>query len=86
TGVSSRDLTVAAVESMGGRPLPGFGEIYRTVSFQEIGPLAWLSRAGLYLVRSKPVFTLPGSERAVRTALEALLLPAVQHLIEELER
>ncbi len=86
TGVSSRDLTVAALEAMGGKPLDGFGQIYRMVSFNEVGPLAWLSRAGLYLVKNKPVFALPGSERAVRTGIEKLLLPAVQHLVEELER
>ena len=86
TGVSSRDLTIAAIEVMGGKPLEGFGQLYRTLSFQEIGPLAWLSRSGLYLVKGKPVFALPGSERAVRTGIEKLLLPAVQHLIEELER
>jgi molybdenum cofactor biosynthesis protein B len=86
TGVSSRDLSVAALEVMGGKPHDGFGQLYRVVSFQEIGPLAWLSRAGMYLVKGKPVFALPGSERAVRTAIEKLILPAVQHLIEELER
>jgi molybdenum cofactor biosynthesis protein B len=86
TGVSSRDLTVGALEVMGGKPLDGFGQLYRTVSLAEIGPLAWLSRAGLYLIKNKPVFALPGSERAVRTALEKLMLPAVQHLVEELER
>ena len=86
TGVSSRDLTVTALEAMGGRPLEGFGQIYRVVSYEEIGPLAWLSRAGLYLLRGKPVFALPGSERGVRTGLRTLVLPAVQHLVEELER
>ncbi len=86
TGVSSRDLTVAALEAMGGRRIEGFGDLYRTLSFQEVGPLAMLSRASLFLVRDKPVFALPGSERAVRTALEKLVIPAVQHLIEELER
>ena len=86
TGVSSRDLTVTALEAMGGRRLDGFGDLYRTLSFQEVGPLAMLSRASLFLVRDKPVFALPGSERAVRTALEKLVIPAVQHLIEELER
>jgi molybdopterin adenylyltransferase len=86
TGVSSRDLTVGALEAMGGRKLEGFGDLYRMLSFQEVGPLAMLSRATLFLVRDKPVFALPGSERAVRTALEKLVLPAVQHLIEELER
>jgi molybdenum cofactor biosynthesis protein B len=86
TGVSSRDLTVTALEAMSGRRLEGFGDLYRTLSFQEVGPLAMLSRASLFLVRDKPVFALPGSERAVRTAMEKLVLPAIQHLIEELER
>ncbi len=86
TGVSSRDLTVTALESMGGKRIDGFGELYRSVSFQEVGPLAIISRAGLYLVEGKPVFALPGSERAVRTALEKLILPAAIHLVEELER
>ena len=86
TGASSRDLTVNALETMGGRKLEGFGEIYRSISFQEVGPLAIISRAALYVIQGKPVFALPGSERAVRTALEKLILPAVQHLVEELER
>ncbi|HTZ61266.1 MAG TPA: molybdopterin-binding protein [Thermoplasmata archaeon] len=86
TGVSSRDLTVNALETMGGKRIDGFGELYRSVSFQEVGPLAIISRAGLYLVSGKPVFALPGSERAVRTALERLILPAAIHLVEELER
>jgi molybdenum cofactor biosynthesis protein B len=86
TGVSSRDLTVNALEGMGGRPLDGFGQLYRGLSYSEVGALAMLSRATLFLVRGKPVFALPGSERAVRTAIEKLILPAVQHLVEELER
>ncbi|HTW40446.1 MAG TPA: molybdopterin-binding protein [Thermoplasmata archaeon] len=86
TGVSSRDLTVNALETMGGKKLEGFGEIYRSVSYQEVGPLAIISRAALYLLHGKPVFALPGSERAVRTALEKLILPAAIHLVEELER
>ena len=86
TGASSRDLTVNALEAMGGRRLDGFGELYRSISFQEVGPLAMISRAGLYVVQGKPIFALPGSERAVRTALERLILPASVHLVEELER
>ncbi len=86
TGASSRDLTVNALEAMGGRRLDGFGELYRALSFQEVGPLAMISRAGLYVVQGKPVFALPGSERAVRTAFERLILPASIHLVEELER
>jgi molybdopterin adenylyltransferase len=86
TGVSSRDLTVNALETMGGKRLEGFGELYRSLSFQEVGPLAMISRAALFLVSGKPVFALPGSERAVRTAFEKLILPATIHLVEELER
>jgi molybdopterin adenylyltransferase len=86
TGASSRDLTVNALETMGGRRLDGFGELYRALSFQEVGALAIISRAGLYVLQGKPVFALPGSERAVRTAVESLILPAVIHLVEELER
>ncbi len=86
TGVSSRDLTVATLEAMGGKRLEGFGELYRSLSFSEVGPLAMISRAGLFLIRGKPVYALPGSERAVRTAFEKLILPACIHLVEELER
>ncbi len=86
TGVSSRDLTVGALEAMGGRKLEGFGELYRSISFGEVGPLAMISRASLFVLHGKPVYALPGSERAVRTALEKLILPASIHLVEELER
>jgi molybdopterin adenylyltransferase len=86
TGASSRDLTVNALEAMGGRVLSGFGEIYRSLSYQEVGALATISRATLFVIRGKPVFALPGSERAVRTAIEKLILPASIHLVEELER
>jgi molybdopterin adenylyltransferase len=86
TGASSRDLTVNALEAMGGRKLEGFGELYRSLSFQEVGPLAMISRAALFVIQGKPVYALPGSERAVRTAFERLILPATIHLVEELER
>ncbi|MEM0128998.1 MAG: MogA/MoaB family molybdenum cofactor biosynthesis protein [Thermoplasmata archaeon] len=86
TGVSSRDRSIAALEAMGGSKIEGFGEIYRALSFQEVGPLALMSRANLYVIQGKPVFALPGSERAVRTATERLILPVAQHLVEELER
>jgi len=86
TGVSSRDLTVNALDGMGGRKLEGFGEIYRSLSFDEVGPLAMISRASLFVIQGKPVFALPGSERAVRTAIEKLIVPAAIHLVEELER
>ncbi|MGA9043285.1 MAG: molybdenum cofactor biosynthesis protein B [Thermoplasmata archaeon] len=86
TGVSSRDLTVNALEAMGARRLDGFGELYRSLSFHEVGALAIFSRAALFVVQGKPVFALPGSERAVRTAIEKLIVPAAIPLVEELER
>ena len=86
TGASSRDLTVNALEAMGGRKLEGFGEIYRSLSYAEVGALAMISRAALLVIQGKPVFALPGSERAVRTAIEKLIVPASIHLVEELER
>ncbi len=86
TGVSSRDLTVPALEAMGGKRLDGFGEVYRALSFAEVGALAAYSRVGLYVVHGKPIFALPGGERGARLATERLILPSSVHLVEELER
>lgn len=86
TGVSSRDLTVNVLETMGGRKLEGFGEIYRSITFEEVGPLAIISRAALFVLQGKPVFALPGSDRAVRTGVEKLVVPTAVPLVEELER
>ncbi len=87
TGVSSRDVTIEALEGMPGvKRLEGFGSLYRMLSFPEVGALAAMSRAGLYVIQNRPIFAIPGSERACRTALQKLILPMVQHLVEELER
>jgi|GEM_PF-351828 molybdenum cofactor biosynthesis protein B len=87
TGVSSRDVTVEALESWPGiKRLEGFGSLYRMLSFSEVGALAAMSRAGLYVLQNRPIFAVPGSERACRLALGRLILPMVQHLVEELER
>ena len=87
TGVSSRDVTIEALEGMPGvKRLEGFGSLYRMLSFPEVGALAAMSRAGLYVIQNRPIFAIPGSGRACRTALQKLILPMVQHLVEELER
>ncbi len=86
TGVSSRDVTIEALAGMGGKSLEGFGDLYRMLSFQEVGPLAVLSRASLFAIQNRPVFAVPGSERACRLALSRLVLPAAEHLVEELAR
>lgn len=86
TGVSSRDVTVEALAGMGGKALEGFGDLYRMLSYQEVGPLAALSRASLFAIDNRPVFAVPGSERACRLAVQKLILPAVEHLVDELAR
>jgi len=87
TGLSRRDSTFEALSAAIARPFPGFGELFRSLSFAEIGSAAMLSRAvagqtasGLF------VFAMPGSPAAVRLAMEKLILPELGHLIEELSR
>ena len=81
TGVSPRDSTPEAVEPLFERRLPGFGELFRLLSWDEVGPAAFLSRAGAGLIAGKPVFLLPGSPAAVRLAIERLILPEAAHLV-----
>jgi molybdenum cofactor biosynthesis protein B len=83
TGVSPRDVTPEAVEPLLERVVPGFGELFRMLSFQEIGSAALLSRALAGLARGRVVFVLPGSRGAVRLALERLILPELGHLAGE---
>lgn len=86
TGVGPKDVTIEALEGLGGRKVAGFGERFRALSFAQVGPLAMLSRSELFLVGRHPVFALPGSTRACQLAVGELILPFVQHLVEELER
>lgn len=83
TGISPRDVTIEAVEPLLDKTLPGFGELFRALSFQEIGSAAFLSRATAGIARGKPVFALPGSPAAVLLAMERLLLPELGHLAGE---
>lgn len=86
TGVAPRDATVEAVEPLLDKQLPGFGELFRALSFREIGAAAFLSRALAGTAGRTAVFVLPGSSGAVRTALESLILPELAHLIGQLRR
>ena len=83
TGVAPRDVTPEAVAPLLERSLPGFGELFRALSFAEIGAAALLSRALAGLAQGKPVFALPGSRAAIRLALERLILPELGHLVGE---
>jgi len=83
TGVAPRDVTPEAVRPLLDRELPGFGELFRMLSYDEIGAAAMLSRALAGLVGDQVVVALPGSRGAIRTALEKLLLPELGHLAGE---
>jgi molybdenum cofactor biosynthesis protein B len=86
TGISSRDQTFETVGSLLTKPLPGYGELFRSLSFQEIGPAAMLSRAVGGLLGRIVVLTMPGSPAAVRLAMTRLILPELGHLVREARR
>ena len=83
TGVAPRDVTPDTVEPLLDRVIPGFGELFRMLSFEEIGSAALLSRALAGLRAGRVVFVIPGSRGAVRLALERLILPELTHLAGE---
>jgi molybdenum cofactor biosynthesis protein B len=83
TGVAPRDVTPEAVEPLLERLVPGFGELFRMLSFQDVGSAALLSRALAGLSRGRIVFVLPGSRAAVELAMQKLILPELGHLAAE---
>src|SRR5262245_12364873 len=83
TGISSRDNTFEAVEALLQKRLDGFGELFHMLSFQEIGAAAMLTRATAGLAAGKVIVALPGSEGAVRLALDRLVLPEIGHLVQQ---
>jgi molybdenum cofactor biosynthesis protein B len=86
TGVTSRDSTFEAVEALLDKRLTGFGELFRMLSYQEIGAAAMLSRAQAGVVQGRALFSLPGSPNACRLALEKLIVPELGHLLREIRR
>jgi molybdenum cofactor biosynthesis protein B len=86
TGVSARDCTPGVVRERLDRELPGFGEIFRMLSWQEVGAAAMLSTAVGGIARGRPVFALPGSPNACRLAMEKLILPVLGHLVSEVSK
>jgi molybdenum cofactor biosynthesis protein B len=86
TGVGSRDQTVETVGRLIDKPLPGYGELFRMLSYQQIGPAAMLSRAMGGLMRGKVVLTMPGSRAGVQLAMQSLILPELGHLVREARR
>ncbi len=80
TGIAPRDSTIEVVRRMLDKELDGFGELFRVLSYNEIGPAAFLSRALAGVIRGKIVVALPGSPAACRLGLEKLLLPELGHM------
>ncbi|HEY2906471.1 MAG TPA: molybdopterin-binding protein, partial [Vicinamibacterales bacterium] len=83
TGITSRDMTFEAIGAMLQKRLDGFGELFRMLSFEQIGAAAMMSRACAGLVAGRIVVSLPGSEAAVRLAMERLLIPELGHLVQQ---
>jgi molybdopterin adenylyltransferase len=81
TGAGRRDLTIETVTPFVDKVLPGFGELFRRLSYEEIGGAAMLSRALCGVSRGKVICCLPGSEAAVRLGLSKILLPELPHLV-----
>ncbi len=85
TGIAPRDRTYEALSGLLDQRLDGFGELFRMLSYEQVGSRAMLSRALGGIARGKPLFSLPGSPAAVRLALEKLILPELGHLLSQLE-
>lgn len=85
TGIAPRDTTYDALEKCLEKILPGFGEVFRFLSYQEIGSRAIASRAIAGVYQTKLIFSIPGSTGAVKLALQQLILPELMHLVTQLK-
>lgn len=86
TGLTSRDGTYEALSGLFDKTIDGFGELFRMVSYEQVGSAAMMSRACAGTIGRTAVFSLPGSEQAVRLALDKLILPEIGHVVHELQR
>jgi len=86
TGITSRDGTFEAIDALLDKRLDGFGELFRMLSFQEIGAAAMMSRATAGTAARTAIFVLPGSPHAVRLAMTRLVLPELGHVVQQVSR
>ncbi|MGD0802728.1 MAG: molybdenum cofactor biosynthesis protein B [Candidatus Bathyarchaeia archaeon] len=86
TGIGLKDRTVAAVKPLLEKEMPGFGELFRRISYDEIGGAAIMSRATAGVAKGKLIFCLPGSRNAMKVALTKIILPNVGHMQWEINR
>lgn len=81
TGIATRDVTIEAISPLLDKTLLGFGEIFRSISYQKLGSVAVMSRALAGVARGKAIFCIPGSPDAVRVSVEMLILPEAPHIV-----
>jgi molybdenum cofactor biosynthesis protein B len=86
TGITSRDGTFEAIDALLEKRLDGFGELFRMLSFEDIGAAAMMSRATAGTASGKAIFVLPGSPNAVKLAMTRLILPELGHVVQQLRR
>ena len=83
SGISTRDVSPEALRPLLAKEMPGFGEVFRMLSWEEVGPATMLSRAFAGVIGGTLLFVLPGSTNAVRLAMEKLIVPELGHLVRE---
>lgn len=87
TGISYRDVTIEAIQPLFTKEIPGFGELFRMLSYQlDIGSASMLSRAIAGVMNNRIVFSTPGSPKAVQLAMEKLILPELGHVLKEVTK
>ena len=86
TGIAKRDVTFDVLQAHIERPIPGFGELFRMLSYEEIGSAAMLSRASAGVIQDTVIFSVPGSTNAVSLAMEKLILPELAHIVREMNK
>jgi len=84
TGLTRKDITIQTISELYEKEIPGFGELFRSLSYQEIGPAAMKTRASAGIIEGHPVFSLPGSPSAVQLGMEMLILPEIVDILAEL--
>jgi len=86
TGIAKRDSTFEAIEGLLEKKLDGFGEVFRALTYQEIGSPAIMTRATAGTYKGRIIFSTPGSENAVKLAMEKLILPELGHILQQLSK
>lgn len=86
TGIAKRDVTFEVLHSIIERPIPGFGELFRMLSYEEIGSSAMLSRAMAGIIQNTVIFSTPGSTKAVTLAMEKLIILELSHIVREINK